>query len=174
MTHHRFTRAAAIAVAVAALAAPSAVAQSAAVSPAPIANGGRAQPDLRSPDAIDAASPPATVQQDGRSPDTRDAAEGRGAANSPEVVVVKLVEPRVTTVDGFHWADAAIGAGTLLGLILLAVGGGAIAVVRRRRRAASRVTGLSSGAGSGVERRARGRRAGARRVRRTRDRTTAK
>ncbi len=75
--------------------------------------------------------------------------------------MVKLVEPRVTTVDGFHWADAAIGAGTLLGLILLAVGGGAIAVVRRRRRAAPRVTGLSSGAGSGVERRARGRRAGA-------------
>jgi hypothetical protein len=173
MTHHRFTRSATMAVAIAALAAPSFVAQSAAASPAPIANG-QAQPDLRSPDAIDAASPPATVQQDGRSPDTRDAAEGRGTANSPEVVVVKLVEPRVTTVDGFHWADAAIGAGTLLGLILLAVGGGAIAVVRRRRRAASRVTGLSSGAGSGVERRARGRRAGARRVRRTRDRTTVK
>jgi hypothetical protein len=38
----------------------------------------------------------------------------------------------VVTPDGFDWADAGIGAGTAVGLVLLA--GGAAATVRHQRR----------------------------------------
>lgn len=92
--------------------------------------------DLRSPDARDAAlaseldnSLPA---QDLRSPDARDAAAGRGTFNSPEVTVVKLAQPSPSPDDGLDWADAGIGAGALLGLLLLGLGG-TLAVMHRRQ-----------------------------------------
>jgi hypothetical protein len=136
MTQHQLTRTAALAMAIAALAAPSAIARSDVSSPTPPV-AGEVQQDKRSPDATDAATPAPTTPQDKRSPDARDAAEGRGAWNSPEVVVVKLVD--VAPARGFDWADAGIGAGALLGLILLVVGG-ALVVVHRRHPAPSRTS----------------------------------
>jgi hypothetical protein len=123
MTHHRLTRSAVLGLLIAALAAP----------------GAAAQQDLRSPDARDAA-PSAHArqgqpQQDLRSPDTRDQAEGRGTFSAPEVTVVKVTEPAPPSA-GIDWGDAGIGAGGMLGLILLALGS-SLAVVHRRRSAAA-------------------------------------
>ena len=139
MIHHRLTRTATIAMAIAAFAAPSAVAQTD-VSPSTPAVAGQMQQHLRSPDAIDAATPAPTTTplDDKRSPDARDAGEGREPSNSPEVVVVKLTDV-APAPSGFDWADAAIGAGALLGLILLTVGG-ALVVVHRRHAATSRMS----------------------------------
>jgi hypothetical protein len=128
MNHRRLTRSAALGLALAALAAPTAVAQQ----------------DLRSPDTRDAAegyapSPPSanvsSPAQDLRSPDARDAAAGRGTFNSPEVTVVKVPEPSPapSSGGGLDWGDAGIGAGGLLGLILLGLGG-TLAVMHRRQR----------------------------------------
>lgn len=132
MNHRRLTRSAALGLALAALAAPTAAAQE----------------DLRSPDTRDAAegyapSPPSGIVssagQDLRSPDARDAAAGRGSFNSPEVTVVKVPEPSPVTSGGggLDWGDAGIGAGGLLGLILLALGG-TLAVMHRRQRVGGR------------------------------------
>jgi hypothetical protein len=129
--HHRTARTAALALAIAALSAPSAIAQADAPSPDPVGAGQELQ-DKRSPDAIDAASTAETTPQDKRSPDARDAAEGRGASTSPEVVVVKLTDP--APADGFDWADAAVGAGALLGLLLLGLGGALVLMHHRRGR----------------------------------------
>jgi hypothetical protein len=121
MSHHRLTRSAAIGLALAALAAPTATAQ---------------QQDLRSPDARDAALAAQTPPRDLRSPDTRDAAAGRGTFNAPHVTVINV--PQSTpTAGGMHWADAGIGAGALLALITLGVGG-SIVVVRRRHASTTR------------------------------------
>jgi hypothetical protein len=128
MNHRRLTRSAALGLALAALAAPTAVAQQ----------------DLRSPDTRDAAegyapSPPSAIvsspAQDLRSPDARDAAAGRGTFNSPEVTVVKVPEPSPapSSGGGLDWGDAGIGAGGLLGLILLGLGG-TLAVMHRSQR----------------------------------------
>ncbi len=118
MISHRLSRSAALALALAALAAPAATAQQ----------------DLRSPDAKDAARAAAgqSVPQDLRSPDTRDYAEGRGTFNAPEVTIVKVPDngPQPAT-GGLDWADAAIGAAGMLGVVLLGFGG-AVAVVRHR------------------------------------------
>ena len=97
--------------------------------------------DLRSPDARDAAT---QVQPapDLRSPDAQDAAEGRGAWNAPQVTVLKISRPRVSSPSGFDWTDAGIGAAGALGLVLLAIGGtlvvahGRRADAKRTRRAA--------------------------------------
>jgi hypothetical protein len=154
MFNPRLTRTAAIAIAIAATAAPTASAR-------PIDNGPsyRALPayptpivertqDLRSPDTRDAAlhrglyepmrptdqpQPP----QDLRNPDTRDYAEGRGTYNAPDVVVVKALAPvaQPTTVGGIDWEDVGIGAGGLLGAILIALGGSLLVVQRRGARA---------------------------------------
>lgn len=109
MTHSRITRPAALGLALAALAAPTAVAQQ----------------DLRSADATDAARAAEARQdqpaQDMRPPDARDAAEGRGTFNAPEVTVIKVAEP-ASPNGGIDWGDAGIGAGGLLGLILLGLG----------------------------------------------------
>ena len=98
--------------------------------------------DLRSPDTRDAVegyapSLASSPGQDLRSPDTRDYADGRGTYNSPEVTVVKLPEPAPapSVGGGLDWGDAGIGAGGLLGLILVALGG-TLAVLHRRQRAA--------------------------------------
>ena len=119
MTHSRITRPAALGLALAALAAPTAVAQQ----------------DLRSADATDAARAAETRQdqpaQDLRSSDARDAAEGRGTFNAPEVTVIKVPEP-ASPNGGIDWGDAGIGAGGLLGLILLGLGS-TLAVVYQKQ-----------------------------------------
>ena len=75
MTLHRFTRSAALALTVAALAAPTAARQ-------------RSRPR-----SYAGAAECSTPGQDLRPPDTRDYADGRGTYNSPDVVVVKVPEP---------------------------------------------------------------------------------
>jgi hypothetical protein len=114
MSHHRLTRSAALGLALAALATPTAAAQ---------------QQDLRSPDARDAAG---QIRYDLRTPDTRDVTQGRGTFSAPRVTVVKVAEssPRPST-DGIDWANAGIGAAGLLGVILLTLS--TFAVVRRTR-----------------------------------------
>jgi hypothetical protein len=124
MISHRLSRSAALALALAAFAAPAAAAPQ----------------DLRSADAQDAArvaeGQSGVVQQDLRSPDARDYAEGRGAFNAPEVTVVRVPDdqPQPAT-GGLDWADAGIGAALMLGLVLVGFGG-AIAVVRRKHTVA--------------------------------------
>ena len=95
MHHHRLTRIATLALAIGALAAPTAIAQQDLRSPDAIDAAQQTRQNLRSPNAIDAAGT-AEAQQDKRSPDARDAAEGRGAYNTPEVVFVKAPHPAHT------------------------------------------------------------------------------
>jgi hypothetical protein len=110
-TSHHTARTLATALAISAVLAPAATAQQ----------------DLRSPDTKDAAAR-AERGQDLRMPDTRDAANGRGTENVPVVEFVDVPE-----ADGFDWTDAALGAATGVGLVLVGAGG-AIATVRIRRR----------------------------------------
>jgi hypothetical protein len=120
MRHQRLTHAAALGLAVAALAAPTAAAQ---------------HQDLRSPDTRDAArslSTGAGQQRDLRSPDTRDYANGRGTFNAPEVTVVRLPQSAPAQRGGIDWGDAGIGAGSLLAVILLGLAS-TFAVLHRRR-----------------------------------------
>lgn len=118
MKQHRLTRPAALALAIAAVAAPSA----------------SAAYDLRSPDARDSARiVEARQSQDLRSPDARDAADGRGTFSAPEVTVVRIDETSPSSGGGLDWGDVGIGAGGLLGVILLASGTG-LAVMHRRHR----------------------------------------
>jgi hypothetical protein len=76
----------------------------------------------------------AQVRQDLRPPDVRDAAKGRGTFNSPQVVVVKAPSPtiRPTPASGMDWADAGIGAGSLLALSVIVLGGTLLILHRRR------------------------------------------
>jgi hypothetical protein len=138
MFTHRLTRAAAVALAVAATAVPAANAK-------PI----DAAADYKLPQGFQTAdSRDAVIQrglyepmrpedqpkppQDLRMPDTVDYAEGRGTYNAPEVVVVETPKPAPQPVaDGMDWADIGLGAGTVMGLSLIAVGG-TLLVVRRR------------------------------------------
>ena len=121
MTTHRFIRSAALGLTVAALAAPAAVARPA---------------DFRSPDTRDAGN--AAIQQDQprqdlRTPDARDQAAGRGTFTAPEVTVVKVAEPApAATGGGLDWGDAGLGAGGMLGLVLVGVAS-VLAVVHRRK-----------------------------------------
>lgn len=78
------------------------------------------------------AAPPSASQQDLRGPDSRDPAPGRGTLTAPDVTVVKVSAPSPPRSGSIDWADAAIGAGALLGLILLGAGVALIAVRRRR------------------------------------------
>jgi hypothetical protein len=117
MTIHRLTRPAALALTVAAVAAPTAAASN---------------PDQQFP-----AAPP-EQRQDLRMPDTRDAAEGRGPSSAPDVVVIKVREPEAAPAGGIDWADAGIGAGSVLGLSLLGIGGALLLVHRKRATPALR------------------------------------
>ena len=137
MTKHRFTRTTALALAIGALMVPTASAsfdyrgadargseQSSAYTP---------PQDLRSPDARDsgtASKATPQVAQDLRSSDTRDFAAGR---QIPEVTVVRVAEPSSAPSSGLDWGDAGIGAGFLLGLILLGVGTTQVVMHRRRQ-----------------------------------------
>jgi hypothetical protein len=124
----RLTRSTAVGLALAALAAPTALADAPPRADV-LARAEAAQTqDLRSPDTRDAATR-ADTKQDLRSPDARDAGEGRGTYTAPNVMIVKVPEP---VQGGIDWADAGIGAGGLLGLMLLGLGG-SLAVVHRRR-----------------------------------------
>jgi hypothetical protein len=87
--------------------------------------------DLRSPDAGDAGSVASPVPQDLRSPDASDAADGRGTFSAPEVTVVRVSEPTPSSSGGLDWGDAGIGAGSLLGLILVGLGGTLFVLHRR-------------------------------------------
>jgi hypothetical protein len=149
MNNSRLTRSAALGLALAALAAPTAAAQQDLRSPdardaARAAESAQEQPgrDLRSPDARDAARAAELAQdqpgQDLRSPDARDAAEGRGSFNAPDVTVVKVTKPS-TSGGGIDWADAGIGAGGVLGLVLLALGS-TLAITYRRQSVPGRQT----------------------------------
>jgi hypothetical protein len=120
VNHRRLIRSAALGLALAALAAPAAGAQ---------------QPQDTGPaDTRDAAGG-RWAPQDPRPLDTHDAAGGRWAYNSPEVVIVKAQPtPQPAPADGLDWADAGIGAGSLLGLSLIGLGG-ALFIGHRRRAA---------------------------------------
>ena len=126
MNAHRLIRSAALGLTVATLAAPTA---------------GAVPADLRSPDAQDAGKAAAIQRnqprQDLRTPDPRDQAAGRGTFSAPEVTVVKVAEPAPAATDGgLDWTDAGLGAGGMLGLILLALGS-ILAVVHRKQSAAA-------------------------------------
>ena len=125
----RLSRSTAVGLALAALAAPTALADPHAADVHARAEAAQNQ-DLRSPDTRDAATR-AEPKQDLRSPDTRDAGEGRGTYTAPNVIVVKVPEPAPAD-GGIDWADAGIGVGGLLGLMLLALGG-SLAVAHRRQ-----------------------------------------
>jgi hypothetical protein len=145
MNRHRLARSAALGLALTALAASTASANTvdlrSQAGTSSLAGTPSAAPrqDLRSADARDAARSAdvrrGQPQQDLRSPDTRDLAEGRGTFTAPEVTVVKVTEPAPPGA-GIDWGDAGIGAGSMLGLILLALGS-SLAVVHRRQSAAA-------------------------------------
>jgi hypothetical protein len=121
MTTHRITRIAAVALAVAATAAPAAS-----------ADDHWRYPHLGNGDNRVSEDQP----QDLRHADTRDFAEGRGTYNSPEVVVVDAPSPvaEPTSAAGVDWADVGIGAGGLLGVSLIGLGGALFIVHRRGAR----------------------------------------
>ena len=136
MFRSRFTRSASIALAVTALGASTAGAMPADFrtpdaidARTPVA---QTMKDLRTPDAVDAGTPATTTAgTDLRTPDAVHHGLGRGTFSTPDVTVVKVVDPPLTT--GFDWGDAGIGAGGLLGLILVALGGTLVVSHRRRR-----------------------------------------
>jgi hypothetical protein len=133
MHHSRITRTAATALAIGACLTPGALAQPDVPSRGPV-DTSPVTLDWRSPDAMDAADAAATAPQpaagtDGRSPDAKDAADGRSTAAAPEVVVLEAADPQ--PAGGFDVSDAGIGAGALLGVILLGLGG-ALLVTHRR------------------------------------------
>jgi hypothetical protein len=87
-----------------------------------------ASQDLRSPDARDTFTSAAALV-DQRTPDSRDAAEGRSAADSPSVMVVRMPQ-RSHASSGMDWGDAGIGASAAL--IVVTVTAGATVAQRRR------------------------------------------
>ena len=131
MHPRQITRSAALGLTLAALAAPTA---------------GAVPADLRSPDARDAAlsaeAAAAAPRQDLRSPDARDLAAGRGTFSAPEVTVVKVSEPS-PTAGGLDWADAGIGAGGMLGLVLVGAGSALLITRRMHDRPAHRRTAIT-------------------------------
>ena len=83
---------------------------------------------------MDAGTPATTTTAgtDLRTPDAVDHGLGRGTFSAPDVTVVKVVDPPPTA--GFDWSDAGIGAGGLLGLILVGLGGTLVVSHRRHSR----------------------------------------
>jgi len=144
MTYHRIGQIATLSLTIAAVAAPTASARDNLTLGAPDANGAttttatqhaRQTQDFVSPDARDAATRTSTEtntasEVDARSPDARDVADGRGAWTVPPITVVRVSQPAPSS-SGLDWADAGIGAGAVIGLMLLALGG-ALVIVHRR------------------------------------------
>lgn len=149
MRHHRLTHCAALGLTVAALAASTAIAQDQDLrSPDARAAGRSVSTAVASPRPTEGQALPGVVyqlrdavapvrSQDLRSPDTRDAAAGRGTFDAPEVIVVKLPQSSPAADGGIEWGVAGIGAGAMLGLVVLALGG-SVALVRRRHGATAR------------------------------------
>ena len=95
--------------------------------------------DVRTPDSMPASKSSTTAPvADLRTPDARDHGQGRGTFNAPEVSVVKVADP--TAGNGFDWVDAGIGAGGLLGMILLGLGGAAAVAHRKATPRATTIT----------------------------------
>jgi hypothetical protein len=154
MRYHRVGRSAAVGLALAALAAPSAGAQQQ-DSRSPDARAGvvsktsslagttsdtKVGEDLRSPDgaasktsSLAGTTSDTKVGQDLRSPDARQAVGRRHGFNVPVAAVAGAPQP---SADGIDLGDAAIGAGALFGLMALSLGG-SLAVVHRRRQTAT-------------------------------------
>ncbi len=60
---------------------------------------------------------------------------GGGTFSAPDVTVVKFAQPApVRTNREIDWRDAGIGAGTVLGMIVLGLASATAIVHRRRRR----------------------------------------
>jgi hypothetical protein len=149
MRYHRIGRSAAVGLALAALAAPTAGAQQQdSRSPDAVAKTSslagttsdtKVGQDLRSPDAAAKTSSLAgttadtNVGQDLRSPDARQPVVGRHAVYAPAAAVGSAPQP---SADGLDLGDAAIGAGALFGLMALSLGG-SLAVAHRRRQTAT-------------------------------------
>jgi hypothetical protein len=145
MFKHRLSRTIAVAVTLGAIAAPAAAAMPDA---GPVVASKYTLPhDFQIADTRDAVTPrglyepiPPSQQpqppQDLRNPDTVDFANGRGTYNSPEVVVVDVPTPESAPVSagGIDWADAGLGAGSLLGITLIGLGGALFIVHRRGTR----------------------------------------
>jgi hypothetical protein len=131
MFQPRSSRAAALGLVIAALAPATASAGQDLRSPDARDLSGPARTDLRSPDTRDLGTP---VRTDLRAPDTRDAAAGRGASESPSVLVVKLPAAPHSS-GGLDWGDAGLGASGAL--IVLALSAGGVVAVQRRRHVRS-------------------------------------
>ena len=127
MRHQRITRSTMLGLAIAAIAVPTAQA-------------GPAE-DLRSPDARDAAqgrvATAAQPAQDLRSPDARDVVQGWSTVSAPGLAVVDGPEVPAAMASpsrgGIDWADAGVGAGGMLVVVLLTLGG-TFGVLHRRHR----------------------------------------
>ena len=142
MFRSRLTRSTGLALAIVASCVPSAFAGPSdlrtpdAVEAAKVAPTKSSTPtDLRTPDAASAgqvASSNASFVNDRRTPDARDHGEGRGTFSAPDVTIVKVTDPS-PVAGGFDWEDAGIGAGSLLGLVLVGVGG-TLAITHYRHR----------------------------------------
>ena len=92
--------------------------------------------DLRSPDAVDGATQVQQSQQAEQSPTSRPV-----DLRSPDAVdprFVQTTEPTIVASDsgGFDWGDAGIGAGVLLGLLLIGLSVMFTVVHHRNRTAA--------------------------------------
>ena len=143
---HRISRTVAVAVTLGAIAAPTAAAMPADgpvvaskytlphdfTESADTRDRRRLARPLRADQPAEQRQPP----QDLRNPDTVDFANGRGTYNSPEVVVVDMPKPETAPVSagGIDWADAGLGAGSLLGITLIGLGGALFIVHRRSAR----------------------------------------
>jgi hypothetical protein len=145
MSRSRFARTIGLGMTIAALGATTAAAQPAdfrtpdAVAAAQERTAQYTPTDVRTPDSVSASKPSITKPVvDMRTPDARDHGQGRGTFSAPEVTVVKLVDP-APAGSSFDWADAGIGAGGLLGLILVGLGG-TVAVAHRKATARGTAT----------------------------------
>jgi hypothetical protein len=117
--HNRFTRAAALTLALTAMAASPASAMPRRASPAPcseVCSGGGYAPGPSRPAAHTSTAPGSDVSS----------TNGNDLARVPPTVV------RISSGDsGFDWGDAGIGAGAALGLMLAATGGTLLLAHRR-------------------------------------------
>ncbi len=146
MFRSRFTRTIGLGMTIAALGASTAGAQPSDLRTPDAIDAGQPQTttqytpsDVRSPDTVSAGQPKTTEPVvDMRTPDAKDHGEGRGTFSTPDVTVVKVVDPAPTST-GFDWGDAGIGAGGLLGLVLIALGTTAAVAHRRHTRTPSTV-----------------------------------
>jgi hypothetical protein len=145
MFKHRLIRTITVIVALGAAAAPAAAARPIDAQP-----GATLPHDFQTADTRDAVASRGLYEpmrpenqpqapQDLRNPDTVDFANGRGTYNSPEVVIVDVPKPVSAPVSagGIDWADAGLGAGSLLGITLIGLGAALFIVHRRGTRLAA-------------------------------------